>query len=166
MVLPWLSPLLVPHEAASSGGLGQQREQQPTAAGLFNEHCIAWKQPLAHWRSALPQELRLGDDEVATLPIVGTPGPLETLPITLQSAARSHAALARLATLRTLEMWPYAQEVLPSKADTAALLAALSALPSVCVLWCWRPRQPAMRFLLPSSDPRELVRITRAFAGL
>ena len=112
----------------------------------------------------LPQELRLGDDEVAALPAVDQPGPIKTLQMTFQSAARSHAALARLRTLCMLKLWRGGKEGPPRNADTAALLEALAALPGVRVelrRWQW---EAARRFRLSSSNPKQLRKLRRAFA--
>ena len=86
------------------------------------------------------------------------------LQITFQAAARSHAALARLRTLRTLELWPYSWEGPPSGANTKALLAALVTLPGVRVLWRDGPRHAATHFLLPPSDLQQLAELCRILA--
>ena len=132
-----------------------------------SKYRLAWKRLSGCGRTAaLAQELRLGDDAITPLPAVDFLPPLSTLQVSFQVAAHYHATVARLSTLRTLELWPDRLEDPPSEADTAALLAALAALPGpgVGVLWRERPWNEPRPVPFPPSDPRLLVELHQAFA--
>ena len=77
-------------------------------------------------------------------------------------AARSHAALARLATLRTLKLWLNKMQVgPPSAADAAALLAALAGLKGVVVEWKKWPSGRGGQFR--PSDPLQMAGLVAEF---
>ena len=100
----------------------------------------------------LPLQTLLCDD--IALPALDAPAPLETLWMGFAPAARSHAALARLATLRTLQLWGLGDP--PSATDAAALLAALAGLKGILVLWQGRQR-------FRPSDPLQMAGLALVF---
>ena len=107
------------------------------------------------------QELTFWYKTNVALPAVEAPAPLETLKMGFTSAARSHAALARLATLRTLELLFYIDLCPPSAADAAALLAALAGLKGVLVEWKIWSFSGGRQFR--PSDPLQMAGLAMAF---
>ena len=100
---------------------------------------------------------------IYALPAVDAPAPLETLTVGLTSAACSHAALARLATLRTLVLYSHEDESPPSAADAAALLEVLAGLKGVLVLFHQEKDGLCMEWQLRPSDPLQLAGLAGAF---